>query len=266
MPRSSLFGVNGRVKAKEIAEELIKAYYDTLKVYDWDSFRKGVNLMVHTLNKKNNLRGTDGDGGPPEVQIPKNDGFYSPQRDMDGYAGVGKGKQFRIMLCIMFKCILTLLHFSLGQMHVNHMSTSQTAADPNLSFKDGQDHMMGYISQHGSKRYQDSSEEESDGDPELITNKILFKHPDLETAVVNCGAYNLLFKGIHVIQYEYTNPRIYAKMLGIQYLLPSGFDPTIKANRIVDPRVSKDGMSLNMSFNTPHEMLDINILVNERLP
>ena len=97
-------------------------------------------------------------------------------------------------------------------------------------------------------------------------NKVLFDHPELETAVVNCGAYNLLFKGVHVIQYEYTNPSTYAKMLGIQYLLPSGFDPSVKNNRAVDPRVSKDGMTLTMSFNTPKEMHSIDALVNKSLP
>ena len=83
MPRTSLFGQNGRVRGKEIAEELVKAYYDTLKVYDWTSFRKGINLMVHTLDRKNNLRGKEG-GAQPQVRIPQDNGFYSPQRDMDG--------------------------------------------------------------------------------------------------------------------------------------------------------------------------------------
>ena len=91
MPRSSLFGINGRIKAKEIAEELIKAHYNVLKVYDWVSFRKGINLMVHSLEKKNNLRGgtPDGDGRQSEPHVPHADGFFSPQRDMDGYSAAG---------------------------------------------------------------------------------------------------------------------------------------------------------------------------------
>ena len=77
MHPSKIFGPNGNIMAKEVAEALVKIHYEALKGYEWSSFRRVVNEMVRKLQKKHDLKDEQKD-------IRDYEAFFKQDRDMDG--------------------------------------------------------------------------------------------------------------------------------------------------------------------------------------
>ena len=76
----------------------------------------------------------------------------------------------------------------------------------------------------------------------------------------------MLLKGIPCIQYEYTDATTGSKKIVVQYLTPSGFDPTNVDNLNVNAQVSKDGLVLSLQLNLPSRLHEMDKLVNTDLP